>query len=344
MTADRHSRPAHLLVALLLAAVFLAECGVAPAARADEAPVFHVVIVNSYSQDFSWVREHNAAFKKALPEGVRYSTFDMDTKRFHTTRHNERADAARRFVLEERPNLVLLTDDNALRLLGDALYELGLPVVYLGINGNPREYLRHPRRATGVLERPLVKRSVAYLCEIMDHKPDRALVLLDGSTTATVIAKEEFREQKSLPVLGVQTDLVSTNDWEEWRLAVLGAKDHGYAFIITGLYHTLRDNQGGLIPSEDVLVWTALHTPIPLMGFWDFNVGPDGAVGGYVLKGASQGRLAGEIARRVLAGASPRTILPVTDRQGRFLFSRSGLVRWDLTLPQSIREHTLFVE
>jgi hypothetical protein len=86
------------------------------------------------------------------------------------------------------------------------------------------------------------------------------------------------------------------------------------------------------------------NIPVPPFGFWDFSVGPDKTVGGFVLFGRSQGEAAGKIALKILSGKSPDNIRPVVGDMGRFLFSKSQLKKWGLSLPDDIAKVAEYVE
>ena len=63
-----------------------------------------------------------------------------------------------------KPALVVLGDDNAISALARPIAALGTPVVFLGMNENPRPkgLVGHPL-ITGVLERPLLKRNISEM-------------------------------------------------------------------------------------------------------------------------------------------------------------------------------------
>ncbi|PST65205.1 hypothetical protein AYI74_20130 [Shewanella algae] len=83
---------------------------------------------------------------------------------------------------------------------------------------------------------------------------------------------------------------------------------------------------------------------MPHFGFWHFSVGPEGNIGGYILDGNKHGRIAGTIAKQILAGKMPAEIFPKMDTSGAYLFSESGLKRWQLSLPERVREQVELVE
>ena len=73
-------------------------------------------------------------------------------------------------------------------------------------------------------------------------------------------------------------------------------------------------------------------------------MGREGAIGGLVVSGAEQGRLAAALAKRILQGESPSSLWPVTAERGSLLFSRSQLRKHHLVLPPDLAREASFVE
>lgn len=292
-----------------------------------------VMVINSYHTDYPWVAAHNAALKDVLEGKVDLSFFNMDTKRFPLDKHEERASLAMAAFEKEQPDLVVLTDDNALKALGNQITLSGTPIVYLGINNDPREYLGNMILATGVLERPLLKPSIVYLRDILKEELHKCLILFDNGTTAHAILNLMFHGQKSLTFSGTVANIRLLDGFDDWKKTVLNAKKQGYDVIILGLYHTLTDKKGTSVDAEEAVRWASRHSPVPLFGFWDFSVGKGKAIGGLVLDGGPQGEEAAQLVLRILSGENPHAIQPITAEQGRLMFSRSELERWDLKLP-----------
>lgn len=243
-----------------------------------------------------------------------------------------------------KPDLVVLADDAALMHLGPRLANTRTPGVYLGINANPRSYIPGATDITGVLERPLFKRDIATLTSILHGKFHKALVLFDTDMTSAVLKSELFggRRDQDIGSISVRFEMIGNLDI--WKNTVLSAKTDGFDAIILGLYHTLRDRDGKNVDSEEVLEWTSRNSPVPLFAFWDFTVGREGAIGGLVLAGEAQGRIAGEMILKILSGTPPSAIPPAVAEQGRLLFSRSQLARWSIILPEDIAAQAEYVE
>ncbi len=307
----------------------------------------HVMIVNSYHADYPWVMDHNNALKNGLKKYADLSFFHMDTKRLPKGQHQLQADLAFAAIETTHPDLVVLTDDYALKSLGMRISAQNIPVVFIGINNNPRAYLDDMAKATGVLERPLLKRSIVYIRDILFGNSQKYLVLFDNGLTAQTSVKQVFQGKDTLVFDNMTTNIKLHSRFDQWQKTVLNAKKDGYEAIILGLYHTLIDENGKHVDAESVATWTSAHSPVPVFGFWDFSIGKGLALGGLVLHGKPQGEEAVKLIRRILNGQDPHSIPPVTAESGRLIFSRSELKRWNITLPKHFytsAEPVTFVE
>lgn len=297
-----------------------------------------VTVVNSYHADYLWVQGHNDALRDRLEGTAQLAIFYLDTKRTPPETHQAAAELVWREIDAERPDVLVLADDNAVKFLGRRAMDNGIPVVFLGVNQNPREYLGGLESATGVLERPLYKRSLMFLKEILGPSLKRSLLLFDSGQTARVILDSVFKDKTSLHVGDVVADVRLLGSFAQWREAILRSKEQGYDIILMGLYHNLTDEQGHYVPSEEVMAWTSANTPLPIFGYWDFAVGRGKAVGGLVNSARPQGEAAADLILKILAGAKPGSLYPVTPTAGQFIFSRHELRRWGIKLPESLME------
>lgn len=301
-----------------------------------------ILLIESYHADFAW----DASYKKGIQEGLgsayRVETFQMDTKRLPPSEHQAKADEAWAAYQRLKPILVLLGDDAALKFLASRFAETTTPVVYLGINANLRSYLpTGAKNFTGVLERPLYARSIIILKQLLPVK--NILVLFDTDRTSQIIFAEVFEGNAEFTTSQVHADIKLVKGWEEWQQEVLNANGR-YDALFVGLYQTLVNQDGHHIPDSEVIAWTSANASVPLFGFWDFSVGAEKTIGGLVLSGEEHGRIAAEIALKVLAGSRPDQIFPQTTRSGELLFSRKQLEKFHLTLPENLSSKAKLIE
>lgn len=304
-----------------------------------------ILVIESYHEEYAW----DASYKEGLEEtlGNRYELvyFQMDTKRLPSSQYQERTELAYEEYKRLDPALVILGDDNALKFLGPKLSGTKTPVVYLGINQNPRYYnMFGPKNITGVLERPLMKRSVLFLKEMLNPEPKKILILFDTGATSKSSVAQVFKGKSSTSIAGIKVDLKLIGNLSVWKRTVNAAKKDGYDAIIVGLYQTITDDAGEHVDGAEILEWTSENTPVPPFGFWDFTVGKKKTIGGLVLFGKIQGQAAGKIALEILGGKRPYDIHPVMAEKGRMLFSKTLVEKWGLTIPEHMAQDIEYVE
>jgi hypothetical protein len=305
-----------------------------------------ILVVESYNLEYEWDQSYKQGLEEKLGNDYRLEFFQMDTKRIPESEYESRAAQAYGLFEKLQPALVILGDDNALKYLGPKMVKTDVPVVYLGINNDPIAYLGKPAmNITGVLERPLLERSIYSLTKLLGPELKKVLVLFDSETTSKVSLEYVFQGRNQINLSGIRVDLKLIGDWKNWRETVLTAREAGYDALIVGLYQRIFDDTGKHVDSELVLSWTDKNTPIPHFGFWDFSVGIDKTIGGLVLYGKQQGLAAGDMALRILTfDKKPHEITPKIAERGRYLFSKSQLAKFQLTLPKEIAFEAAYVE
>lgn len=292
-----------------------------------------ILVISSYHPANLWDQSYSASLKEHLKGDHHISHFYMDTKRQPRKELDQIAEQAMSVYSRLNPALVVLGDDNAINALARRIATEGTPVVFLGMNENPRHkgLVGHPR-ITGVLERPLLKRNISEMSQLMGGL-DKALVLFDRSEVSRTAIEDEFNRQTEPRVGQTRVSNQQFDDYGRWQEAVLTSRQRGYGALFIGLYHTLVDERGQHVDEQQVIEWTNRHSPVPLFSFWEFSVGKGRAIGGLVLNGHAQGEKAAELVNAILAGTSPGSMSPRAALRGEYVFSREELARWQLQLP-----------
>ncbi|WP_019614722.1 ABC transporter substrate-binding protein [Psychromonas ossibalaenae] len=302
-----------------------------------------VLIIESYHSEYPWDSSYIEGIKEGLKGDYQFFTFQMDTKRTAKSEFDNSAQKAWDFYLHTKPSIVFLGDDNALKYLGTKFSAVDTPVVFLGINNNPRAYkVGSATNITGVLERPLLKRSIIEMKKIVDLK--KVLVLFDSGTTSKVTFDEILKGKDKIKLSGIEAHMKLIGSWEVWQETVKSAKEKGYDAVFIGLYHTIVDKNNDHIAADKVLQWTSENTPVPPFAFWDFSVGPEKAIGGLTLFGKTQGLLAAEMATQIISGTQPGQIKVRIGEKGKLLFSKTQLQKYNIELPQAIASKATLME
>lgn len=127
-----------------------------------------ILIIGSYHKEFQFQQDYIDGIKHSLGKKYDYYEFFLNTKKLPESEFAAMSDKAFAYYKQVKPDLVVLGDDNALKLLKDRFILEKIPVVFLGINANIRNYFKQrPNNFTGVLERPFYQRNIAFVKEVI---------------------------------------------------------------------------------------------------------------------------------------------------------------------------------
>jgi hypothetical protein len=298
-----------------------------------------VLLVQSYDPSLPWTGQCERGIRSALPKSVQLDIFYLDSKRLPPFEYGRKVDEALALFRRTSPDLVMLGDDNALRLLGPAFAATGVPVVYFGINNNPRSYFKTlPPNVVGIIERIPLFHWIRLLTQIMPNAKN-ILVLMDDSPTSKGIFDTNFMGRRSVTFDGRTVECELTGSWETWRELVLAG---GRDFILMPIYHALQDRAGKHVDYETVVRWMSARSPVPVFADQDYAVGDRGVVGALVVVGDEHGAIAGRMAARILQGERIADLSTRNDQKGRLFFNKHQLARFGLVLPPDIAGRAVY--
>jgi hypothetical protein len=301
-----------------------------------------ILVIESYHASYPWVSSYRQGLEEVLGDKFELTYVEMDTKRIAKSQFKEKANIAWLKYKELSPAAVIIADDNALQALAPRFLNTQTPIVYFGINDNPRKYgVVGATNFSGIIERPLLKRSILMLRKFLPVQ--KVLILFDDSNTGQIIVDDFFYGRDTMSIAGINIDIKQIESITEWKKTVLAADKQHYDAIFVGLYQTLTDEHGHHINAEEVIKWTSLNTKIPPIGFWAFSIGAEKNIGGYVISGYEEGKFAGDMAIDMIAGKG-RRVMPQSGGHGRFIFSRTQLKKWNIQLPEMILESAEFIK
>ena len=307
-----------------------------------------ILVIHSW-HDILWDRLWEKGLNDKLAAKYRLVRFDLDAMRVSSKQLLLNADKAWDIYTELKPSLVILGDDAALKMMGMRFADT-LPVVYLGINNNPRNLIGSivPSNITGVMERPLYERALRHIVKLLPPNSDKILFLNDSQQTGASVTNisDIFRGKSNTKVGNVTIELVVTNVWETWQQAVMNAKSSGYDAILFDSRYLLFNTKGTYVePETGVIRWMAKHSELPMFNFYEDSIGPQLSAGGWVLSGYGIGSTAANIVLDILEnGKQPKDIYPVDYKKGEYIFSRVQLKRWGIELPSEIKNTATFAE
>ena len=180
-----------------------------PAAGMSACRVF---IVCSYHPGYFWQADEIEGIKAALDGlDIIYDIYYLDSK-FHQDEVwlRKKAEVCLQKIKRFKPDLVFTCDDNATKTVAKHFLRHDLPIVFLGLNGEPEEYglvkpghRRHPGfNVTGILERHYYQDATYLLQTILlaNNLQEKFLYLLtDNSFTSTKLFDFLKREKWETP-------------------------------------------------------------------------------------------------------------------------------------------------
>lgn len=299
-----------------------------------------IVFIHSYHTDYPWVKEYRGGFMDTIADHS-ILEYEMDTKRQPTIDFDKIAKQALAFIDMKKPKLVVLADDNALKLLGPTLVEQEVPLVFLGINANPRHYIRLNKNVSGTLERPLLKRSILMLHDLFPEMK-KLKVLMDSNPTSYAILETSFDDKFHQKISGVEVEISLEKTFNDWKINTESLKDNHYDALIIANYAALTDDQKQNVSLDEVSEWTSKNTPVPLFAFWGYSIGKGKAIGGLIISGVQQGvDAAKKVNQYFMTGKLPAITTPV---RGSLMFSEYELKRWDIEAKSKILNNSLILE
>ena len=307
-----------------------------------------ILVIHSW-HDILWDRLWEKALQDKLSNKYNLVRYDLDAMRITPEQLKENSNEAWDLYQSIKPSLVILGDDVALAEMG-LRFANKLPVVYLGINNNPRSLLGSivPSNITGVMERPLYERALRHIIELLPEDTDRVLFLNDSEQVGASVTNISniFMGNSTTKIGNVTIELQITNEWEKWQQTVIEAKSSGYDAILFDSRYLLFDKNGTYIePEPGVIRWMAKNSELPMFNFYEDSIGPQLSAGGWVLSGYGIGLAAADIVKDILENSKkPKDIYPVNYRKGEYIFSRTQLKRWGITLPEHIYNKATFAE
>lgn len=274
------------------------------------------------------------------PEGVRR---ELDESKYKVDLQIEYMDAKKFDYDSIAPNLlalyrekfkdkyfdiIVISDNDALNFINqfrDTLFP-GVPVVFCGVNDfTPKDVAAG--NITGVVELYDFT-STLQIAKKLHPGRDRVVVLIDNSTAGKAIRQQAENSVRDNP-LGLNVEYWIQMSLEEAQDRVEKLPDDTFLFIAP-YYQTI---DGRFFTSEEVSMAISRHSSVPIYTGWQFMVGY-GAVGGKVLSGINQGRMAGQMAIKILDGTRADSIPVRNQPGGLYYFDYNVLAKLGINLDQ----------
>ncbi len=327
-----------LWILAICLSVFAAASGVPPtvtlppvsAHPQSQATTIQVLLLQSYHKGMAWADDITLGVETKLEQsGVRaeLTVEYMDTKRIFDETHA--ANLLRLYQYKFKPDdfdIIITADDNALDFMLAHRNELfpGIPVVFCGVNRYDETRLEGQTDITGVLEKTANAETVKLALQL--HPDAQNLYVVVDRTPTGLTLREQLDAalaDVALDVNLIYLDNVSVSELEQTLAGLSPTTD--IVYLMT--FH--RDKNGLTLTSDEIIqrMYRAANAPIYATGKEFLG---QGIVGGYLNAGFHQGKLAAELALRILAGEDPDTLPVITQGVSPIIFDHTVLKKWGI--------------
>jgi diguanylate cyclase (GGDEF)-like protein len=296
-----------------------------------------IAVIHSYQQDYPWTRAQHEAFTRTLQRELpdhklAFVTEYLDTKQVLPT--EEYRESFLHYLRTKHeghaPDLVYVTDDNALRFLLAAKDTLHwqAPIVFSGINNLTLLDSLERQRVTGVFERKEIEPSI-QLIRSLNPDEQRIIYLGDGGPTDQAIAHRVEQVAQRYPDLQIE-------HFGGQSLSNLLAQMNtaGPGSVVLTTVGGLRDDDGYVL-RLDQSIRQIVASGRAVFVMEDGYLQP-GVVGGYVTSGKRQGETAAELVRQILLGTEVAQLAPHTESPNEFVLDWKALQQHDIKPNQAL--------
>jgi len=205
---------------------------------------------------------------------------------------------------------------------GNALFP-GSPIVFCAVAKPQLEALKPPPNSSGVVSWVDVQGTLAAALKLQPET--RRIVVVGGTAITDRWVQEEAREALRLYEGQLEITYLTDLSMAEILQRVSSLPPQTVVIYLS----MFQDSTGhGFVPQE-ALERVAQAANAPVYGLWENLLG-HGIVGGHLMSFTIEGRLAGDMGRRVLNGERPQNIPIVYEGANVYDFDWRQLKRWGL--------------
>lgn len=301
-----------------------------------------VMILHSYHPDYAWTRDVNVGIHRIANNWGNYSVIwhYMDTKKHRDQRWHEQASLiARRAVETAEPDVLIIIDDLAQKLVGSHyVNHPSINIVFAGVNGSvePYNYIG-AKNVTGIFERKqlqAIKETVLALEKSRGmQRTTRPRVFYLTDTSPSLKQGLPYFKRFNWDPLDFQ-GAIPIDNFAQWKTTVKNI-DNITDYLLVANYRKLitsADNPKTPLP-HDVMTWTEANSPVPVVGVNVFNT-EEGAMISVGVSPYEQGESAAKMAEKIIEENIPASKIPFQDNKLYVVaLNDAALKKRDIVMP-----------
>ena len=314
--------------ALLISAVFAVLVLLPHTVTAQEKS--HILVLHSYNKELTWTASEDAGIVSVLQplsETIDVHTEYLDTKLVANGAHARNFLQLLAYKYRSVPfRVIICSDDDAYNFALTYREQLfpSAAIVFCGVNYYAETTDDRSRDfVTGVVEAFDIPKTLRTALRL--HPNTKRIVVINDMTTTGLANKKILND--ILPEFAGKAEFVFLEDYSMTELlAAVRSLSRGDIILLMTFN---RDRIGEVFTYDDSIALIAKASQVPMYGVWDFYLGK-GIVGGMLTSGADQGRLAAEMALRIIRGEAVRSIPVVKQSPNRYKFDYLQMQRFGI--------------
>lgn len=300
----------------------------------------NIIILNSYHRGFEWTDDIVSSYMEEMGrhtshENVSYFIEYMDWKKYPTQSNLENFYESLSYKYRnQKIDLIVATDDKALEMAVRYRKEIlsDAPIVFAGVSEKSFENIaRGQSYLTGVIEEADIKKTIE-LATAINPRMHRIYVIHDYTESGIAMGRSVTDYVKNA---GYRINVISIAPMSEADIALTVKTLPKDSIILMTSFS--RDSLGRSVDNPSFTEKIAKEASVPVFSLYDFNIGR-GAVGGNVLSGKVQGKLAAELCAKILKKGDIEAIPVIKEDTSRFIVDYNTLSRFGLSLEHIPRD------
>ena len=285
-----------------------------------------ILVINSYHTDMPWVHTQEEGIKSVLGLYPKVAlSFDyMDTKRNIGKEYLE--ELYKLYIYKyatKKFDAVIVTDDVAYQFVLQYQKQLfpETPIIFCGVNFFDKAQLLGNQWITGVIEVIDMEKTIQLALKL--HPQVKKVVVINDDTQ--VGKTNKLLLEKIIPDFPPDIHFIQFQNMTMGEIIEKVATLDKETLI---LLMTLNvDREQVVFSYEESSDLISARSSVPIYGTWDFYLG-HGIVGGLMTSGYHQGKVAAELAERiVLGGEQPKDIPVITESINHYMFDYHDMIK-----------------
>ncbi|MDH3327261.1 MAG: ABC transporter substrate-binding protein [Gammaproteobacteria bacterium] len=282
----------------------------------------------SYHKGYEWNDGIENGVVEKLKGACELKKVYMDTKRNNSVEFGQAAALKAKLIIEEfKPQVVIVTDDNASRYLVEPYFKnKKLPFIFCGLNWTAEEYGYPYENATGMVE-------VAPIVPLLKNIQRSVGIVTKGVylSSDTLTEHTDFLHYKQeYSRRGVNIIPIYVSTMKEWKDEFVKAQTSDFIILA---------NNAGINDWEISEVTQFVNQKSKILSVANYQWMMPYAMLGVTKNAREQGLWAGEVAVAVLNGLSVKDIPITINKSWHFFINKSLLSKTDISLSNRILNH-----